>query len=90
MPQSKHRRGGQKRPRHYETHAPERNAATSPTWVPATGASLLVLGVLVILVGYLPPVSEAMSSWVVLGSNWGLVGGFVLLIAGFVFLSRWR
>ena len=90
MPESKHRRGGRNRPRAYETHAPEKTPAPSPTWVPATGATLLVVGLLVILAGYLPGVSEAMRGWVWFGSNWGLVLGFVLLAAGLGFLMKWR
>lgn len=90
MPKSKHRRHGKTRPREFETHAPERKPAPSPTWVPATGVTLLIVGVVVILVGYLPPVSEALSSVPPLGSNWGLVAGFVLLTVGFGFLTRWR
>jgi hypothetical protein len=90
MPKSKHSRGGKKRPRQYETHAPETKPAPSPTWVPATGATLLVLGVVVILLGYLPGVQDITRSIPFLGTNTGLVAGFVLLIAGFGFLTRWR
>lgn len=90
MPESKHRRGGRKRPRSFETHEPERKPEPSPPWIPATGGALLVVGVIIILVGYLPPVSEAMRSWPWFGSNWSLVGGFVVLAGGFGFLTRWR
>jgi len=90
MPESKHRRRGKARPREHQTHAPEKKPPPSPTWVPATGAALLVLGVAVILIGYLPGVSERMATWVWLGANWGLVGGFVILAVGFGFLTRWR
>ncbi len=90
MPESKHRRHGRRRPRAYQTHEPERKPDPSPPWVPATGAALLVLGTLVILVGYLPGVSDALNRLPLLGSNWGLVGGFILLSIGFGFLTRWR
>ena len=90
MPESKHRRGGKVRQRSYQTHEPEKKPAPSPTWVPATAVTLLVVGVLVILIGYLPGVSSAMRNWIWLGSNWGLVGGFLLLTIGFGFLTRWR
>ena len=90
MPKSKHRRSGRKRPRSYETTEPERNPTPSPQWVPATGAALLVIGVLIILVGYLPVVTAVTSTWPLFGSNWGLVGGFLVIAAGFGFLTRWR
>ena len=89
MPESKHRRGGRNRPREFQTHAPEKKPASSPTWVPATGTALLVLGVLVILVGYLPGVQD-ITRTLPLGSNLSLVGGFLLLLVGFGFLTRWR
>jgi hypothetical protein len=31
-----------------------------------------------------------LASWPVLGANWSLAIGFMLLIAGFGFLTRWR
>ena len=89
MPESKHRRGGKNRPRSFETHAPERKPDPSPTWVPATGTALLIIGVLVILIGYLPAVQDVTRSWP-LGSSISLVGGFVVLLVGFGFLTRWR
>jgi LPXTG-motif cell wall-anchored protein len=58
--------------------------------VPIASAALLVGGVLVILIGYLPPVSERLAFLPWLGSNWALVLGFVLLSIGFLFLTRWR
>ncbi|MCC5949202.1 MAG: cell division protein CrgA [Nitriliruptoraceae bacterium] len=90
MPESRHRRGGKKRPRDFETHAPETKAAPSPTWVPATGASLLGLGVLIILLGYIDEVRAFTRTIPLTGTNTGLILGFVCLIAGFGFLSRWR
>ncbi|MFP4636357.1 MAG: cell division protein CrgA [Nitriliruptoraceae bacterium] len=90
MPKSKHRRSGRKRPRRYETVEPERKPPPSPRWVPVTGASLLVAGVLIILLGYLPAFSALMRSWPLFGSNWGLIGGFAVIVAGFGFLTRWR
>lgn len=90
MPESKHRRHGRNRPRAYETATPARNPQPSPEWVPIVGTGLLIAGLLVILVGYLPAVSVLMRGWPILGANWSLVGGFVLLITGFGFLMRWR
>ncbi len=90
MPESKHRRHGRSRPRAHQTREPERKPNPSPSWVPATGATLLVVGTLVILIGYLPGVSEVTRSLPLLGANWGLVGGFALLCVGFGFLTRWR
>jgi hypothetical protein len=90
MPQSKHRRKGKARPRAYQTSPPAKNPPPSPSWVPIASAALLVGGVLVILIGYLPPVSERLAFLPLLGSNWALVLGFVLLSIGFLFLTRWR
>jgi hypothetical protein len=90
MPQSKHRRKGKVRPRAYQTSPPAKNPSPSPPWVPVASTLLLVLGVVIILVGYLPPVSDALSGLPLLGSNWALVVGFVSLAVGFLFLTRWR
>jgi hypothetical protein len=90
MPESKHRRKGRSRPRAYETAPPKKNPTPSPPWVPATGAGLLVGGVVVILLGYLPPVNDAISALPPLYGNWGLVVGFVMLAVGFGFLTRWQ
>ncbi len=90
MPESKHLRGGKVRKRAHQTHAPQKNPAPSPPWVPAVGVAFLIAGVAVILIGYLPPVQNVTRSWPWLGANWGLVGGFVLLTTGFGFLTRWR
>jgi hypothetical protein len=51
---------------------------------------LLVVGVLVILIGNLPVVSAVTAGLPLLGSNWSLVGGFLVICAGFGFLVRWR
>jgi len=90
MPESKHRRSGKNRPRAHQTHAPEVKPKASPAWVPITGVVFLVVGVLVILIGYLPGVSSFLSTLPLLGSNWGLVGGFLLLTVGFGFMTQWR
>jgi len=91
MPQSKHRRKGRVRKRAYQTAPPAKNPAPSPPWVPVAGVALLIAGVAVILLSYLPVVGERfMTGWPWLGQNWGLVGGFVLLAVGFGFLTRWR
>jgi hypothetical protein len=90
MPKSKHRRGGRNRPREYATHAPERKPEPSPPWVPVTGGVLVTLGVLTVLLGYLPFMADLTRSLPVLGANWSLVGGFALMIVGFGFLMRGR
>lgn len=90
MPKSKHRRSGKARPRAHQTHAPERKPDPSPAWVPVVGGSLVAAGVGVILLGYLPFVSDLTTRWPGLGANWSLVAGFVVLLAGFGVLMRWR
>ncbi len=90
MPKSKHRRHGRSRPRAHQTHAPERRPNPSPSWVPTTGGLLLVVGVAVILLGYLPAVQDVTSTWIWPGGNWGLLLGFALLSGGFAILTRWR
>lgn len=90
MPESTHRRKGKRRPRPSRSKPPPKNPEPSPTWVPATGASLLGLGVVVIFLGYLRPVQELTAGLPGLGANWNLVAGFLLLAAGFGFLTQWR
>lgn len=90
MPESKHRRKGKRRPRPRDVAGPPSNPPPSPTWVPATGATLLVVGLLAILLGYIPAVTPLTSNLPGLGQNWPLVIGFVLLVAGLGFLTRWR
>lgn len=90
MPKSKHRRKGQRRPRAREMAPPPKNPEPSPTWVPATGVTLLSIGIGIIIAGYLPFVQDVTETWWKLGSNWTLVGGFVLLAGGFGFLTQWR
>lgn len=91
MPESKHRRKNKRRrrPRH---EAPQKAPEPSPPWVPRLGVGLLLVGVVVILLGYVPAVRTA--GWVQalpwIGANWTLVGGFVLLTAGFGVLTQWR
>jgi hypothetical protein len=90
MPKSKHRRGGKNRPRAHQIHAPERKPDPSPPWVPMVGGGLLVGGVAIILLGYLPAVQEVTTTWIWPGSNWGLLVGFLVLSIGFGVLTRWR
>ena len=91
MPESKHRRKNKnrKRPRH---QAPPKNPTPSPPWVPRLGVGLLLLGVVLILLGYVPAIrqSSVIAGLPWIGANWTLVGGFVLLTAGFGVLTRWR
>lgn len=92
MPESKHRRKNKTRPRPRNVAGPKKNPEPSPPWVPVVGVSLLVAGVLVILLGYLPVVQEITANWtwLGLGQNWTLVIGFIMLTAGFGFLTRWQ
>ena len=91
MPKSKHRRKGHVRKRESQLAPPPKNPPPSPGWVPVTGTTLLVVGLVVILAGYMvEPLQRLTSDWPVLGANWPLGLGFVLLIAGFGLLTRWR
>jgi hypothetical protein len=90
MPKSKHRRKGRSRPRAYQTVAPVKHADPSPRWIPMTGVGLLIGGVALILLGYLPVVADRVASWPPLGPNNFLILGFVVMIAGLVFLTRWK
>lgn len=92
MPESKHRRKGQSRPRPTRNAPPVKRPAPSPAWVPVVGTTLLVLGVVVIIAGYLPAVGRLTSGWGLLGlrANWPLVIGFLFLTGGFGVLTRWR
>lgn len=91
MPESKHRRKNKSRKRKHQKR-PTKNPEPSPAWVPQVGVGLLLVGVVVILLGYVPAVRT--TGWVQnlpwLGANWTLVGGFVLLTAGFGVLTQWR
>ncbi len=81
MPQSRHRRKGRARPRPQQAAGPQVKPKPSPRWVPAVGLSLIALGLLVILVNYLPGLFE---------TNWLLLVGLVLMTAGFILLTTWR
>ncbi len=81
MPQSRHRRKGRSRPRPAAVEGPLTKPKPSPPWVPITGVTLILLGVVVVIVNYIPGLIE---------SNIVLVGGFVLIAAGFVFLTQWH
>lgn len=90
MPKSKHRRKNKNRKRPRHVTPPERNPPPSPAWVPRTGVALLVVGVLVIIAGYVPVVQEALVGLPLFQSNWTLILGFILLIASLLVLTRWR
>lgn len=90
MPKSKHRRKNKNRPRPRNVAPQKVNPPPSPDWIPKVGTGLLLLGVLIILLGYLDPVQEMTTGWPGLRSNWPLVGGLVVLSTGFGFLTRWR
>lgn len=90
VPESKHRRKNRKRARPRNVTPPQSAPPPSPPWVPRLGVGLLLLGVLVIILGYIPVVQEALAGLPALGSNWTLVAGFLLLAGGFGVLTRWR
>lgn len=85
MPESKHRRKGKERPRPRQIEGQKVNPPPSPAWVPGVGAGLLGGGVLVILFNYFATVNGP-----ILGPNFLLVVGFILLAVGFGFLTQWR
>lgn len=82
MPKSKHRRKGKRRPRPQEAAGPVKKPDPSPRWVPITGLALNIVGVLVIIVNYIPNVL-----WT---ANLALLVGFAFMAAGFGFLTQWR
>lgn len=81
MPRSRHRRKGKPRPRLQQAAGPPVKAKRSPRWVPVAGLALVGVGLLVVLVNYLPGLFE---------SNWLLLAGFALMTGGFVVLTTWR
>ncbi|HEX9767253.1 MAG TPA: cell division protein CrgA [Nitriliruptorales bacterium] len=90
MPQSKHRRKGKQRPRPKRVEPQKVNPPPSPPWVGPVGGTALVAGVVVIIIGYLEPVSNFTNDWPLLGPNTLLVLGFLILVGGFLTLIRWR
>lgn len=90
MPESTHRRKGKRRPRPGKAAGPQAKPDSSPTWVPATGLSLIGIGVAIIFAGYLRPVQELTTTLPLFGANWNIIAGFVLLAIGFGFLTRWH
>ena len=91
MPESKHRRKNKSRKRKHQKR-PVKNPEPSPPWVPRLGVGLLLAGVLLILLGYVPAIRQAsfIAGLPLLGANWSLVGGFLLLKGGFGVLTQWR
>jgi hypothetical protein len=91
VPESKHRRKNKSRKRKHQKRPPK-NPEPSPPWVPRLGVGLLLLGVLLILLGYVPAIRTAgfVRDLPWLGANWTLVGGFILLTGGFGVLTQWR
>ncbi len=90
MPKSKHRRNNKNRPRPTRNAPPPRAPEPSPPWVPKVGLGLVIAGVAVILLGYLPVVNGFTNDLPVFGPNWSLVFGFVFLAGGFGVLTRWQ
>lgn len=58
----------------------------SPTWLPATAVSLIVVGIGWLVVYYLSNGQYPVLSW----GYWNLAIGFVAMIAALGLLSRWR
>lgn len=81
MPQSRHRRKGKSRPRPQQAAGPPVKPKPSPRWVPVVGLALIGLGLLVVLINYLPGLFE---------TNWLLLAGFTLITGGFILLTQWR
>ncbi len=81
MPRSRHRRKGKPRPRPQQAAGPPVKPRPSPRWVPVVGLSLIGLGLLVLLVNYLPGLFE---------TNWLLLVGLIVMTGGFVLLTTWR
>jgi hypothetical protein len=90
MPQSRHTRGGKRRTRPQRERAPERRPDPSPRWLGPTGLGLVGGGAAVLLLGNLPVIASLTSRLPVLGQNWTLVVGILLVGAGFGLLMRWR
>lgn len=91
MPESKHRRKNKSRKRKHQKRPPK-NPEPSPPWVPRLGVGLLLLGVVLILLGYVPAIQRSafLQSLPWFQHNWTLVGGFILLTGGFGVLTQWR
>ena len=83
MPESRHRRGGQTRPRPRELEPQKVKPKPSPRWVPIVGLALIFLGVGIIIANYVW-ISQNVSH------NYYLLGGFALLAVGFGVLTQWR
>ncbi len=81
MPKSRHRRKGKPRPRPQQVAGPPVKPKPSPRWVGTTGVGLALLGVLVIILNYIPGLIER---------NWVLFVGFGLMAGGFALLTQWR
>lgn len=81
VPESRHRRKGKIRPRPKDATGPPKKPDPSPAWVPVSGVGLILLGVVVIIINYLPGL---------LRNNIYLLVGFGLMAVGFGFLTRWR
>ena len=60
-----------------------RDVRRSPRWYGAVLIGLLVLGVLMILLNYIPVLPGAVSVWY-------LIAGLVIIFAGFVMATRYR
>jgi hypothetical protein len=90
MPQSRHTRGGKRRTRTQQERAPERRPEPSPAWIGPTGLGFVGGGALVLLLGNLPAIGNLTRQLPVLGQNWTLVVGILLVAAGFGLLMRWR
>lgn len=89
MPESTHNRKGKRRPRPTREAPPPVNPTPSAEWVPRMGVALLVIGLLVIIGGYVG-LGDLTADWPLLGANWPLALGFVALLGGFWTLTKWQ
>ena len=58
----------------------------SPTWLPITAVTLIVVGIAWLVVYYLSSQRWPVESW----SYWNLAVGFCCMVASLGILSRWR
>ena len=58
----------------------------SPTWLPITAVTLIVVGIAWLVVYYLSSQRYPVGSW----SYWNLAVGFGCMVASLGILSRWR
>lgn len=58
----------------------------SPTWVPITAVSLIVIGIGWLTLFYLSGMAYPVAAW----GYWNLAVGFSCMVAALLVLSKWR